>query len=162
MARMTPEKRDRMRELKRDMEHEAQKHRDFELALGLLTPTVLSAEVVSYLRSKLQATQMEFAVDLGVHLASVENWELGRSTPAFGTVVLLIVAELLLCATTEPFNTEEYDPRRGLLGRILSSGAMPREQIIDAFERLGEVMLTPLPSKMREVQIAPQIQDGTA
>jgi DNA-binding transcriptional regulator YiaG len=154
---ISEEKRRRLRELKRDMEVEALKLKDFELALRLQTPQVLSAQVVSYLRTKLQATQMELAVDLGVHLASVEKWELGRATPAFGSVVLLIVAELLLLSQTTPFDVEEYDPAQGILGRILSCGAVPREQVMHAFERLGEVLMTPTPKTM-EVASEPRAE----
>jgi DNA-binding transcriptional regulator YiaG len=144
------EKRRRARELVQDLAIEAQKHREFEVRLRLLTPSVLSQEVVTNLRKSLGISQFQMAVDLGVHNGTYEKWERGLGTPHFASVVLLLVAELILLSTTVPFDNSEYDPKHGLLGQILSSGVMEREQVVHAFERLGEVMLMEAPKTMKE------------
>jgi DNA-binding transcriptional regulator YiaG len=115
-----------------------------EIRLGLATPTLLSADIVSSLRRRLDMNQEKFAGVLGVHSRSVLGWEAGVKAPGFPSMVKMLMAELVLLSTSDPLNPREYNPREGLIGRILLSGALfPAHNITNALDRLGEVMVTP-------------------
>lgn len=112
------------------------------MRLELAMPTALAQTVVRTMRTNLGISQEAFAQAFGVHSRTVVGWESGEVSPTFAAVVNLLIAELVLLKDSSPSSVKEYNPRSGLLGRILACGALEREEIRHALERLGEVMLT--------------------
>ena len=55
-------------------------------------PTVFKPEDVKAARASLGASQSEFALMLGVSVATLQNWEQGRRTPDGPALALLRVA----------------------------------------------------------------------
>lgn len=141
---MSQEQRARAREHLKDVEAESAHLREFQVRLGLAVPSQLSQVVVQYLRSSSKMNQEVFAAALEVHGQTVVGWESGDKTPTFASTINLIVLELVKLATSAPLTNREYNPREGLLGRILACGVLDRAEIKSALERLGEVMITPL------------------
>lgn len=132
----------RSREWQMELEYTARKLQEFQVRLDLAMPTVLAQTIVRTMRGKLGINQEDFAQAFGVHSRTVVGWESGEVSPTFSAVVNLLIAEFVLLKGSTPSEMKEYNPREGLLGRILACGALDREEIRHALERLGEVMLT--------------------
>ena len=117
---------------------------EFQVRLGLGMPSELSKAVIAYQRANLGLTGVEYAQALDRHPSTITQWESGEKTPDFSATVALIGAEFFRLAHSEPFKTKDYDPKQGLIGRVLLSGLLTRAEIANALERLAEVMLTPV------------------
>lgn len=80
---------------------------------GKLKPsrvTVFRPTDVKSIREKLKASQSEFALMIGVSIATLRNWEQGRRTPDGPALALLRVASRNPRAVAEALHRE---PRKG-------------------------------------------------
>jgi putative transcriptional regulator len=68
--------------------------------------TTFHATDVQAIRAKLRASQAEFALMIGVSVATLRNWEQGRRTPEGPALALLRVAARDLRAVVEALHTE--------------------------------------------------------
>ncbi len=80
---------------------------------GILKPsrvTIFRPADVKSVREKLKASQTEFALMIGVSVATLRNWEQGRRTPDGPALALLRVAARNPQAVAEALHRE---PRKG-------------------------------------------------
>ena len=84
-----------------------------KIRLGKLKParvTTFRPADVKSVREKLKASQAEFALMIGVSVATLRNWEQGRRTPDGPALALLRVAARNPRAVAEALHRE---PRKG-------------------------------------------------
>ncbi len=85
-----------------------------KIRLGTMRParvTTFRPADVKSVREKLKASQTEFALMIGVSVATLRNWEQGRRTPDGPALALLRVASRNPRAVAEALHRE---PRKGV------------------------------------------------
>lgn len=131
--------RGRTRERIAQVARDADTMREYEVRLGLATPGELASSICKAVRQGFSASQTDMAAAMDTTPSVISHWETGERTPTFVPLVQYLIAECRLLATTG-LTSRDYDPRNGLIGRILTCGVMTREEIVTALETLATVM----------------------